>query len=298
MDSSYQLVATAVAAGLGIALAQSVMPALIKLRFPNNVSLLMGFYVSSIMAGAALAASFSPLVMKTMHGWRHGLGIWAVLAVIALMVWSSRKPINGPLNQASGKSVTDHHFSNPRSWLLAIFFGIGTASYTCVLAWLAPYYVEKGLGEQDAGLILGLLTAMEVISGLVTPMIANRSRDRRKILIGLLLFIIAGFVGLALKPGTIGLLWPCLLGLGIGGLFPMSLIVAMDHIDNPTRAGGLAAFVQGVGYLIAGISPFFAGIARDRLESFSWAWLILAGTMFGLIALAVRFNPNKYRNYY
>jgi CP family cyanate transporter-like MFS transporter len=53
----------------------------------------------------------------------------------------------------------------------------GTASYTCVLAWLAPYYVEKGWSEQHAGLLLGFLTAMEVLSGLLTPAIANRSRD-------------------------------------------------------------------------------------------------------------------------
>lgn len=73
---------------------------------------------------------------------------------------------------------------------------------------------------------------MEVISGLVVPAIANRSRDRRVILMALLILIIAGFCGLILSPQTYSLLWPCLLGLGIGGLFPMSLIVSLDHLDN------------------------------------------------------------------
>ncbi len=76
-----------------------------------------------------------------------------------------------------------------------MFFGLGTASYTCVLAWLAPYYVENGWSEQNAGLLLGFLTAMEVISGLVTPAIANRSQDRRLVLVALLVLIIAGFCG-------------------------------------------------------------------------------------------------------
>src|SRR3546814_5709335 len=31
--------------------------------------------------------------------------------------------------------------------------------------------------------------------------------------------------------------------------FPMSLIVSLDHLDNPRRAGGLTAFVQCIGYL-------------------------------------------------
>lgn len=297
-DSSSDLVATAVVAGVGIALAQAVMPALIKGRFPGNVALFMGIYVTSIMGGAALAASFSPFVMKIMGGWRIGLSMWAVLAVTSLMAWSSQKSSIGNVSATRKKNEPDRHLANSRSWLLAIFFGIGTASYTCVLAWLAPYYVEKGWSEQGAGLILGFLTAMEVISGLVTPAIANRSQDRRKVLIVLLLFIIAGFIGLALVPETVSLLWPCLLGIGIGGLFPMSLIVAMDHIDNPMRAGGLAAFVQGIGYLIAGLSPLLAGLARDHLDSFDLAWLVLAGAMFLLISLAIRFNPKHYSHYY
>ena len=92
------------------------------------------------------------------------------------------------------------------------------------------------------------------------------------VLMVLLGLIIAGFCGLILSPHHLSLLWPCLLGLGIGGLFPMSLIVSLDHLDNPQRAGGLTAFVQGIGYLIAGLSPLMAGMIRDQLGSFEWAW--------------------------
>ena len=186
---------------------------------------------------------------------------------------------------------------NRRAWLLAVFFGLGTASYTCVLAWLAPYYVENGWSEQNAGLLLGFLTAMEVISGLVTPAIANRSQDRRLVLVALLALIIAGFCGLILSPKHLSLLWPCLLGLGIGGLFPMSLIVSLDHLSDPRRAGGLTAFVQGIGYLIAGLSPLLAGMIRDQLGSFEWAWWSLAAVMLVMILMVLRFDPKHYRQH-
>lgn len=39
------------------------------------------------------------------------------------------------------------------------------------------------------------MTAMEVLSGLLTPAIANRSRDRRPVLVVLLALIMAGFAG-------------------------------------------------------------------------------------------------------
>ncbi|QKV65853.1 cyanate transporter [Pseudomonas sp. 43A] len=296
IDSAAQLIASAVLAGIGIALIQALMPALIKSRFTDNVALCMGLYVTSIMGGAALAASLAPLVMVQTGSWRSGLSIWAILALLALAFWwSQRRQLSSRVTAITGK---DSFFIHSRAWLLAIFFGLGTASYTCVLAWLAPYYVEKGWSEQNAGLLLGFLTAMEVISGLVVPAIANRSRDRRVILMALLILIIAGFCGLILSPQTYSLLWPCLLGLGIGGLFPMSLIVSLDHLDNPQRAGGLTAFVQGIGYLIAGLSPLMAGVIRDRLGSFEWAWWSLTAVMGVMLLMVWRFDPRHYARHF
>lgn len=296
VDSAAQLIASAVLAGVGIALIQALMPALIKSRFADNVALCMGLYVTSIMGGAAIAASFAPLVMMQTGSWRVGLAIWAGLALLALVFgWTQRANLPPATPRVTKK---ESFFAKPRAWLLALFFGLGTASYTCVLAWLAPYYVEKGWSEQNAGLLLGFLTAMEVISGLVVPAIANRRRDRRGVLMALLGLIIAGFCGLILSPQHLSLLWPCLLGLGIGGLFPMSLIVSLDHLDNPQRAGGLTAFVQGIGYLIAGLSPLMAGMIRDQLGSFEWAWWSLTAVMVVILLMVSRFDPRHYARHF
>lgn len=296
VDTATDLIFSAVLAGMGIALIQALMPALIKSRFSNNVALCMGLYVTSIMAGAAIAASFAPLVMASTGSWRTGLAIWTVLTVVALLAWYIQRGAGS--TRSSRQSLNENFFNNARAWLLAIFFGLGTASYTCILAWLAPYYVEKGWSEQNAGLLLGFLTAMEVLSGLLAPAIANRSRDRRPMLCGLLVLITGGFCGLILCPQQLSLLWPSLLGLGIGGLFPMSLIVALDHIDEPRRAGGLTAFVQGIGYLIAGLSPLIAGVIRDQLGSFEWAWWCLAGVTALMLVIALRFDPRHYARHF
>ncbi|MGL5999843.1 MAG: cyanate transporter [Pseudomonas proteolytica] len=293
LDSAAGLILSAIAAGVGIALIQALMPALIKSHFRDNVSLFMGLYVTAIMGGAALAASFSPFIQVQTGSWRIGLAIWAVLAVLALLFWYAQRAALPPLPPA-GAGPQESLFGNRRAWLLAIFFGLGTASYTCVLAWLAPYYVEQGWSEQNAGLLLGFLTAMEVVSGLITPAIANRRQDKRGVVAVLLVLIIAGFCGLILSPQHLTLLWPCLLGLGIGGLFPMSLILSLDHLDNPRRAGGLTAFVQGIGYLIAGVSPLIAGMIRDQLGSFEWAWWALTAVVVVMLLIVLRFDPRHY----
>ena len=296
VDSAAELILSAVLAGIGIALIQALMPVLIKSRFSDNAALCMGLYVTSIMGGAALAASFAPLLMTRTGSWRLGLAGWALLTVPALLFWCAQRA--GMPTQPARLLSNRSFFRNPRAWLLAIFFGLGTASYTCVLAWLAPYYVETGWSEQDAGLLLGFLTAMEVLSGLLTPALASRSRDRRWVLGVLLVLIMAGFCGLILSPHHLSLLWPCLLGLGIGGLFPMSLIVSLDHLDDPRRAGGLTAFVQGIGYLIAGLSPLVAGMIRDQFAGFDWAWWTLTAVMALMLLMVWRFNPLHYGRHF
>ncbi|WP_439886960.1 cyanate transporter [Pseudomonas sp. MBLB4123] len=294
------LLLSACAAGLGIAQIQALLPALLKARYGQQVALPMGLYVTAIMAGAALAAGLAPSVAEFGSGWRAGLGIWALLAALALPLWLSLPSGLTRLGDASRNADEPRlRFSRyPRAWLLALFFGLGTAGYTCVLAWLAPYFIELGWHSQRAGLLLAFLTGMEVLSGLLSPWLASRSNDRRAVLGGLLSLICGGLLGLVLAPLAAPWLWATLLGLGIGGLFPLSLILCLDHLDDPHQAGGLTAWVQGIGYLIAGLSPWLAGLLRDALGSFSAAWLALAGIMLLLLLASWRFAPRDYARHF
>lgn len=120
LDSALELIVSAIAAGVGIALIQALMPTLIKSRFSADVSLFMGLYVTAIMGGAALAASLSPLVQVRTGSWRIGLAIWAVLALLVLVFWYAQRSALPPLPQAAS-STRESFFSNRRAWLLAIF---------------------------------------------------------------------------------------------------------------------------------------------------------------------------------
>jgi len=77
----------------------------------------------------------------------------------------------------------------------------------------------------------------------------------------------------------------------------MSLILSLDHLDHPRRAGSLTAFVQGIGYLIAGLSPLIAGMIRDQLGSFEWAWWSLAAVIGVMLLIVTRFNPKHYADH-
>ena len=74
----------------------------------------------------------------------------------------------------------------------------------------------------------------------------------------------------------------------------LEMEVCLDHFDAPQRAGQLAALVQGAGYLIAGVSPWVAGLLRDSLGSFTGAWLGLTAVAALLLGLGLRFDPRRY----
>jgi CP family cyanate transporter-like MFS transporter len=287
LHDSGGLIATAALGGLGIALVQALLPAFIKRHFPERAGQLMGFYTTGIMGGAAIAAaSASPLAQS--WGWQALLALWALPAVAAALLWRRAAASRVDVAGGAGASLP---VGSSRAWLLMVFFGIGTGAYTLVLAWLPPFYTELGWSAADSGLLLGGLTLVEVLAGLAISSVIHRFPDRRILLLSVLLAVLAGLACLIVAPAQLAIPAVILLGCGIGSLFPLSLIVSMDHVRDPAGAGALLGFVQGGGYIIASSMPFIAGLIRQHSSSLAQAWMVMAGGVVLLLLIAVRFAP-------
>nr|WP_220805369.1 MFS transporter [Achromobacter sp. UMC46] len=283
------MLASGVVAGLGIAVTQALLPSYIKTRFTAGSSAMMGIYSTAIMGGAAVASVASP-VMAQHAGWLQALAVWALPAAVALAAWllANRSSPRPSIGQGMASPL---HTPRARAWLLAVFFGLGTGAYTLVLAWLPPYYTALGWRPVAAGQLLGAVTMAEIAAGLLVSLCIGRLPDRRPALFMAIGALFLGLIGLIAAPAALA--WPAavLAGLGIGALFPLSLIVAMDHAATPSDAGRLAAFVQGVGYLIAALFPFAAGLIRQHLADLKLAWILMTLICLVLFAMAIRFRP-------
>jgi len=298
-DTTTGLLLTAALAGIGIGAVQTLMPGYIKYRFPHGAERVMGLYVTAIMGGAALAAMTAPTLLPAI-GWQYALAACAVPAVLALAAWFAATRTRASVSATAPGTRTPptgipptHPARRLRTWALACVFGIETACYTLLLAWLAPFYLERGWSAFDAGALLAGLTVFEVIAGLTVSTVAARFPDRRGPLIVCMGLGVTGFAGLIFAPDALA--WPAVacLGLGVGALFPLTLILTLDHSSRPERAGVLTGFVQGIGYLIAGSMPFAAGLLRDELGTFTAAWGVIAVALLAAIPLTVRFSPRS-----
>ena len=280
------LMGTALLGGASIGTIQALMPALIKKAYTQTASTIMSLFSTGIMAGAAVAAAsaeplFSWLTLKP------ALAMAGVLALLALMLWLPLvKQPQG--EQTAHESVT---LSSSRTGLLLLFFGVGTGAYTLVLAWLPPLYIQAGWSARSSGYMLAWLTLTEVAAGFAVSALIGKFPDRRVPLITVLLLLLAGLLCLVFSTGTTPVLSTLLLGIGIGALFPLSLIVTFDHARTPAQAGKLLSKVQGGGYMIAALMPLVAGIVRDTSVSLTSAWLVMSAGVVLLIAIAFTFKP-------
>lgn len=286
------LIVSALLAGAGIAFVQALLPGLIKSRFAADSGRLIGFYSCAIMGGAAFGAALTPWLAQSI-GWSWALASWTLPALLAAVFW--RRAAQPEALTAAGNAAHLDVWRSPRAWLLMSFFGIGTAGYTLVLAWLPPYYTSLGWSAQSSGLLLAALTLCEVFAGLLASGLLPRCPDRRVLLAVVLLALLAGLLGLMLAPVQLVAPICLLLGIGIGALFPLSLVVAQDHLDDPRQTGDLLAFVQGGGYLIAATAPLLAGLLRQYTNDLRLSWLAMAVATLVLMGMAARFKPGSGR---
>lgn len=291
---------SAALAGAGVGLVQALMPGVVKQAYPARIGVMTGLYSAAIMGGGGLGAIASPWVAHAVGGaqpdWHAGLAIWALLATFALLYWLNMRRMEFTVADAPRQNLSWLRcFASRRAWLLAACFGLINGGYTSLVAWLPHFYAQQGWTAQQGGSVLALMTAAQVIAALAMPAIArSRGRDLRPWLALTLAAQLAGFCALTFDAPVPAVAIAVVLGFGLGGAFSLCMVLALDHLPDPAQAGALAAFMQGVGFMIAALAPFVTGWVREHTGGFTMAWAYLAAVVVVLLPLMLRFDPRRY----
>lgn len=175
-----------------------------------------------------------------------------------------------------------------------ICFGLVNGGYSTVIAWLAPFYQERGWSAGTSGTLLAAMALSQGIAALLFPALARRGRDRRGWLWLTLALQATGFLGLATMPDLAPLLWAVAVGAGLGASFALTMIVALDHLDHPAAAGALAALMQGGGFLLAALAPWVTALLHERTGGFAAGWGMHLGIVVLVTVLTARLAPHSY----
>jgi CP family cyanate transporter-like MFS transporter len=292
------LFVTTLVAGVGIAVAQSLLPAVVKGWFPDRAALVTGLYTVGITGGLALAALATVPIERLLGGsWPGALAVWSLLAVVAAVSWS---PLTSRARSAPRREGAHERARLPwrsgQAWSVALFFGAESCLFFSSLTWIAPLYVDQGLDKGAAGLLLAVFALIRVPSAFVFPALADRSGDRRPWLALTLILTTLGFCAMGIVPLATPwapLAWVVVLGLGIGGLFPLALTLPLDYSADAEEAGRLTAMAFFVGYIVAAVGPVAVGALRDATGGYAIPFGALATISVIMLAASPRFRPPR-----
>jgi CP family cyanate transporter-like MFS transporter len=290
-----QLCAAAVV-GAGIAIAQTLLPAVVKTRFAGRAGLVTGIYTAGLGLGGAVAAGASAPLADALGSWPGALASWAVLAVIGIVMWTAAKRSLGLEHMAGPKGIATSGlpWRSSLAWRITALSAANSALYYCELAWIAPLLHDAGgVSEANAGVMLTVMISIQVVAMLGVPALLGERADKRLGLAVTSLLTAVGFLGFAFSPDAGAWIWIIAMGIGHGGLFTLVLTLPVSTSRDAVQAGRFSAMAFFVGYGCAAVGPVLVGGLRDATGDYRLAFGLLAVVTFLMLLPISRLSPRR-----
>lgn len=262
----------------GIAVANILLPVLVKQHFPSRIPAITTRYASvmglSATFGSALAV---PLVGMLGGSWRGSLLFWAVPAVLAIVLWVPHTRRDVHVLEA-GEPAPPLPWRSALAWQVTGFMGLQSLVFYVTVAWYPTMLADAGVSAQTTGWMLTLYQAAALGSGLFVPSLVHRAPNQQWLATAIGLLNALGSLGMWLWPGGIAL-WMVVLGVGSGPALILALSFMGLRAANPRSVAALSLMGQSLGYLIAASGPLAFGALHDLTGGWqaSMALLVLAG---------------------
>jgi CP family cyanate transporter-like MFS transporter len=260
---------------------------------PERVGLVTGVYMLAMMLGATIGAGMSEPLAVALGSWEESLAAWSLLGVLGLVAWAPLALVVWRHRaEVTALSVgTALPWRSPTAWLIAAYLVTQSFAFYSTLAWMAPSYVKLGWEADDAGYLLSAFTAVQIVSGLLMPVLSDRVRDLRLLLVPATIAAGLGLAGIAVAPTLAPWFWAALIGFGQGSAFALALVLLVRFAATPHASGGLSAMGFLVGYTVASVGPLAMGALRDTTGGFEAVWVVLAVLMLPQLAICLVLRP-------
>ena len=264
LSAAAALFAGTIVAGAAIAVANVVVPTVIKGRFAVGMGSVTGLYAASLSGGAALAGGLTvPLEHALAGGWEAALAIWCVPAFLAAALLAAalvRDP--GDPTAAGGVGRVHALLRDTLAWQVTVFMGLQSLVFYAGLAWLPAVLRDEGYSGAQAGAALAVLALGGIPASLAVPPLATRLRDQRALAVAVTALEAAAIAGLLLAPAA-AFAWVTLFALGQGGAIALALSLIVLRSPDAPRSADLSGMAQTIGYSLAALGPLLFGALHD-----------------------------------
>jgi len=287
-ESYFLLVITSFAAGLAIAMIGPILNAYIKRKFPQRFTTVIGIYSFGIGVGATLSAALTVSFYHTFsNNWTSALGMWALLAIVALIIWSWAIPKEQgeDVQELANSEQARNPWTTGRAWSILLYFGLQTSLFFSMMSWLTPLLQDKGLTLEAASMMLTFMSIIQMIGNIAVPILMEKWSSRLVWIVALGCLGVIGFTLLWLSSGTYLWLAVFLIGIVLSGLFPIGLLLPLDEAKNDQEANSWSSMVLAGGFMLSAIIPIMIGVCYDMTGNHTWTYVIFLALMGGIIAI-------------
>ncbi|PAF43235.1 MFS transporter [Helicobacter sp. 11S02596-1] len=282
--------------GAGIAIANVLLPSVIKAKFPKNFGKIMALYSLILVVSATIGAGTSvPLAVSLHLGWENALSVWAIIAIAAFFLWYPHLKGRRKYQTNKTRSLTSVSvYKIPTAWWITLFMGTQSLIFYSVVAWFPSILIQKGFSLYFASNMTLFYQLCSLPVAFFAPMLLAKMRNKnRHIFTGILCLMYAfAFIILYFQSNVLMVfLATFLLAFPMGGVFGIALLFISVKASLPQNVARLSGMAQSLGYLIAAIGPIFLGFIYDVFSS--WKPPL---ALFVLLSLALIFFAYKANN--
>jgi CP family cyanate transporter-like MFS transporter len=276
--------------GIGIAVMQPALPAIVRQWMPDRVGFTTAVYTNGLIVGEIIPVAAMPLVLPLLGGsWRAALAVWAIpLVAIALLVALGR-PKRGHASQMAERPSWWPDWDDGMTWKFGLIMGSVNAAYFSANAFLPGHLAHAGRPDLIAAALTGLNLG-QLPASVLLLVLASRLERR------IWPMVAAGVCGIVCTLGIVATssLWTVAfataLGFFAGGTLALSLALP-PLLKAPGAVAATSAAMFTIGYAQAVVTSVLGGAAWDLAGMPVAAFMPIIAGLLLLIVLPFTLRP-------
>ena len=182
--------------GIAITFLNVLLQAVITENIPQKIGLLTGMYNVSLAIFSAIGAYvIAPVTQAT--NWQTAIIGFTLLIGVTFIVWLPNLRFNHRHSGPTPAATQTRIWTNPRAWLLLMYFGLQSFAFYIIVAWLPSIAMAAGLSNATASLVASAFQLLSLPAAFLIPTITPRFKNRvplvimaaTPLLIGLILLL-------------------------------------------------------------------------------------------------------------
>ena len=289
-DSFAALIITSFLTGFAIAIISPILNAYIKETFKEKMAPVVGLYSFAIGGGASLSAGLTGPLYESSTNWSYALAIWGALSIFALITWTLA--VEKKVNVVDNVEETHEEGRNPwksgLAWIIMLYFGLQTALFFSLTAWLPSMGQERGMSIITAGNVLTIMSIVQLVGNLTISSLIGKYPNLVAWLFSLIAF--GGLGAGILFIDTNWAIWvgAMMLGAALSGLFPIGLMLPLQEARNNHEANTWSSMVLSGGFMLSAVIPLVIGMVYDATNT-HFATKIIFVILFIFMWISIEF---------